>query len=75
MTDEMQDRPAKEDWENEGGPAEREPTEKTKTRHEGRPPSREEFFENLEQVSRPDDKSNGEKASKSEPGSNPDPSI
>ena len=34
-------------------------------------PSRKEFFENLEQVARPDDKSNGQKAE----GQNPDPSI
>jgi hypothetical protein len=37
-------------------------------------PTRKEFFDNLEQVSRPDDQGNGEKANKPE-GSNPDPSI
>jgi hypothetical protein len=62
MTEKTQE-PAGEDWENEGGPAPQ-PREKS---------DREEFFSNQEQVSRPDDQGNGEKASK--PGSsNPEPS-
>jgi hypothetical protein len=52
------------DWENEGGSAQQ-PREKT---------DREEFFSNQEQVSRPDDQTNGEKATKPA-SSSPDPSI
>jgi hypothetical protein len=55
VTDEKQDQPAGE-----------EPREKTRKGMDVRTPSREEFFRNLEQVSRPDDEGNGEKASKSE---------
>jgi hypothetical protein len=51
---EQEQGPAENDWENEGGPAE-EPREKS---------DRKEFFSNQEQVSRPDDQGNGEKASK-----------
>jgi len=52
------------------------PTEKDRTAEELEvaPPSRKEFFDNLEQVSRPDDQGNGEQANKPG-GSNPDPSI
>jgi hypothetical protein len=55
--------PGADDWENEGGPAQ-EPREKS---------DRDEFFSNQEQLDRPHDQGNGEKASR--PGSNPDPSI
>ena len=55
MTDEKQE------------PAEKaEPREKSRKGMDVRTPSREEFFANLERVSRPDDEGNGEKASKSE---------
>ena len=54
---------AQEDWENEGGAAQ-ESQQKS---------DREEFFSNQEQIGRPDDQTNGEKASDS--GSNPNPSI
>ena len=60
--DERQE-PGADAWENEGGPAQERP-EKS---------DRDEFFSNQEQLDRPDDQSNGEKASR--PGSNPDPSI
>ena len=65
MTDEKQE------------PAEDEPREKTRKGTEVRTPSRDEFFANLEQVSRPEDEGNGEKATKplAPDGSNPDPSI
>ena len=63
MTEDKQE-PAEDDWENEGGPAQQ-PVEKSE---------REEFFSNQEQVSRPDNQANGEKANKPR-GSNPDPSI
>jgi hypothetical protein len=63
VTDEKQE-PAADDWENEGGHAAQEPREKS---------GRDEFFSNQEQLDRPDDQANGEKAST--PGSNPDPSI
>jgi hypothetical protein len=58
MTDEKQDQPANE------------PTQETEPK-KGEPieipvPSREDFFANLEQVSRPTDESNGEQASKPE---------
>ena len=56
--------PAEDDWENEGGPAQQ-PRDK---------PDREEFFSTKEQISRPDDQANGEKAN-TPGGSNPDPSI
>jgi hypothetical protein len=55
MTDEKQE-PAEED----------EPREKSRKGMDVRTPSRDEFFANLEQVSKPDDESNGEKASKPE---------
>jgi len=54
---------AQDDWENEGGAAD-EPGQKS---------DREAFFSSQEQIGRPDDQTNGEKASDS--GSNPDPSI
>jgi hypothetical protein len=54
---------AQEDWQNEGGAAQ-EQQQKS---------DREEFFSNQEQIGRPDDQTNGEKASDS--GSNPNPSI
>ena len=63
MTEQKHER-AEDDWENEGGPA-KQPREKS---------DREQFFSNQEQVSRPDDQGNGEKASKPA-GSNPEPSI
>jgi hypothetical protein len=63
VTDHKQEQ-AEDDWENEGGTAQ-EPREKS---------DREEFFSHQEQVSRPDDQANGEKASKPG-GSNPDPLI
>jgi hypothetical protein len=56
MTDEK-DQPAEEDDE---------PREKSRKGMDVRTPSRDEFFANLEQVSRPDDEGNGEKASKPE---------
>jgi hypothetical protein len=55
---------AEDDWENEGGPAQQ-PREKS---------DREEFFSSQEQVSRPDDQANGEKANKPVEG-NPESSI
>ena len=63
VTEQKQER-AEGDWENEGGPAQQ-PRETS---------DREEFFSHQEQVSRPDDQANGEKASKPG-GSNPDPLI
>jgi hypothetical protein len=54
---------AQEDWEDEGGSAQ-EPQQKS---------DREEFFSNQEQIGRPDDQTDGEKAADS--GSNPNPSI
>ena len=62
VNDERQE-PGADAWENEGGPAQERP-EKS---------DRDEFFSNQEQLDRPDDQSNGEKASR--PGSNPDRSI
>ncbi len=61
---ERKQEPAEDDWENEGGPA-HQPREKS---------DREEFFSNQEQVSRPDNQANGEKANKPG-GSNPDTAI
>jgi hypothetical protein len=55
---------AGDDWENEGGSVQQS-TEKS---------DREEFFSNQEQMSRPRDQANGEKASGSG-SSNSDPSI
>jgi hypothetical protein len=55
MTDEKQE-PAEDD----------EPREKSRKGLDVRTPTRDEFFANLEQVSRPDDEGNGEKASKPE---------
>jgi hypothetical protein len=49
-----EDQPAEED----------EPREKSRKGMDVRTPSREEFFSNLEQVSRPEDQGNGEEASK-----------
>ena len=63
MTEDKQE-PAEDDWENEGGLAQQR-REKS---------DREEFFSNQDQVSRPDNQANGEKANKPR-GSNPDPSI
>jgi len=54
---------AQEDWENEGG-ATQEPLQTS---------DREEFFSNQEQIGRPDDQTDGGKASDS--GSNPNPSM
>jgi hypothetical protein len=62
VSDEKQE-PGADDWENEGGPAQ-EPRKKS---------DRDQFFSNQEQLDKPDDQGNGEKASK--PGSKPDPSI
>jgi hypothetical protein len=56
-------REERDDWENEGG-AVQEPREKS---------DRDTFFSNQEQVGRPTDQTNGQKARES--GSNPDPSI
>jgi len=64
VSDEKQDQPATQ----ESAPAKGDPVEIPV-------PSREEFFGNLEQVSRPDDQGNGEKANKRDAGQNPDPSI
>jgi hypothetical protein len=48
---------------NEDQPAEEdEPREKSRKGMDVRTPTRDEFFANLEQVSRPDDEDNGEKA-------------
>lgn len=60
MGDEKQE-PEADDWETEGGPAQ-EPREKS---------DRDEFFSKQEQLHRPDDQGNGEKARGS--GSNPAP--
>ena len=54
MTDEKQE------------PEEQEPREKSRKGMDVRTPSRDEFFANLEQVSRPDDEGNGEKATRTE---------
>jgi hypothetical protein len=45
------------------------------TEQEAESSNREAFFENLEQVTRPDNESNGDEARDRESGSNPDPSI
>lgn len=58
MTDEKQEPPADPE----------KPTEKTRKGMSVPTPSREDFFANLEQVSKPDDKPNGEKAAKPEKG-------